>query len=393
MVTTQRKPKQLGQILLEQGLISEEQLERALEEHRNTPKSLGRVLIDLGYIKERDLVRALAEQVGLEFVDLTEYRSTPRRPRLLPEALVPPVPRPPDRRRRTASSWSRCRTRRTCTRSTTSARSPAGTSSRRRHAERHRAGDPQVLGHGRSGRGARVGGRRCPRHRGRPRRRSRPRVEDAPIVKFVNRDHDAGGRPTGPRTSTSSRPSSDVRVRFRVDGVLHEVMHSPKNIQAGLISRLKVMADINIAERRIPQDGRVALRVGGKRSWTSGSPRCRPSTARRSSSGSWTRANALLQLAELGFLPQAFERFEQSFRKPYGAILVTGPTGSGKSTTLYATLNILNNADRQHHHGRGPGRVPAARHQPDADEPEGGADVRLRAPIDPARRPRHHPDR
>jgi hypothetical protein len=72
MVTTQRKPKQLGQILLEQGLVTEEHLQRALEEHRNTPKSLGRVLIDLGYIHERDLVRALAEQVGLEFVDLPQ---------------------------------------------------------------------------------------------------------------------------------------------------------------------------------------------------------------------------------------------------------------------------------------------------------------------------------
>src|SRR6187397_2450526 len=87
MVTTQRKPKQLGQILLEQGLISEEHLQRALEDHRNTPKSLGRVLIDLGYIRERDLVRALAEQVGLEFVDLTEYRIDAAATALLPEAL------------------------------------------------------------------------------------------------------------------------------------------------------------------------------------------------------------------------------------------------------------------------------------------------------------------
>ncbi|MEX2405826.1 MAG: hypothetical protein WD834_00675, partial [Actinomycetota bacterium] len=71
MVTAKRKPKQLGQILLEQGLLEQDQLDRALDEHRNTPKSLGRVLIDLGYIRERDLVRALAEQVGLEFVDLT----------------------------------------------------------------------------------------------------------------------------------------------------------------------------------------------------------------------------------------------------------------------------------------------------------------------------------
>src|SRR3989304_4578250 len=93
MVTAQRKPKQLGQILLEQGLIDNEQLERALEEHRNTPKSLGRVLIDLGYIPERDLLARAAGrggragQVGLEFVDLTEYRIDAAAAALLPEAL------------------------------------------------------------------------------------------------------------------------------------------------------------------------------------------------------------------------------------------------------------------------------------------------------------------
>ena len=88
-------------------------------------------------------------------------------------------------------------------------------------------------------------------------------IEDAPIVKFVNllitqavadRASDIHIEPT----------EHDLRIRFRIDGVLHEVMHSPKSIQAGVISRLKVMADINIAERRIPQDGRMSLTVGGK---------------------------------------------------------------------------------------------------------------------------------
>src|ERR687896_221468 len=87
MVTAKRKPKQLGQILLEQSLLTQEQLDRALEEHRNTPKSLGRVLIDLGFIRERDLVRALAEQVGLEFVDLTEYRIDAAIATLIPETI------------------------------------------------------------------------------------------------------------------------------------------------------------------------------------------------------------------------------------------------------------------------------------------------------------------
>src|ERR1700675_1255376 len=88
MTTVKRKAKQLGQILIEQGLITSAQLEQALEEHRKTPKSLGRVLIDMGLIKESDLVRALAEQVGLEFVDLSEYQVEPWAPALLPEATA-----------------------------------------------------------------------------------------------------------------------------------------------------------------------------------------------------------------------------------------------------------------------------------------------------------------
>src|SRR5688500_17863022 len=83
-----RKPKQLGQILIEQGLITQEHLEKALEEHRSSPKSLGRVLIDMGLIREPDLVRALSEQVGLEFVDLTEYQVEAMAVALLPEQLA-----------------------------------------------------------------------------------------------------------------------------------------------------------------------------------------------------------------------------------------------------------------------------------------------------------------
>src|SRR5436309_5636101 len=88
MTTVKRKSKQLGQILIELGYITSEQLEQALEEHRQTPKSLGRVLIDLGMIKEGDLVRALAEQVGLEFVDLADYPIDPTATTLLPDALA-----------------------------------------------------------------------------------------------------------------------------------------------------------------------------------------------------------------------------------------------------------------------------------------------------------------
>jgi type IV pilus assembly protein PilB len=169
-------------------------------------------------------------------------------------------------------------------------------------------------------------------------------VEDAPIVKFVNllinqavndRASDIHVEPT----------ESDLRIRFRIDGVLHEVMRSPRSIQGGVISRLKVMADINIAERRIPQDGRIGMKVGG-----------RPIDLRVATLPTvygekvvmriLDKGQALMCLEDLGFLPETLGRFQTSYRKPYGAILVTGPTGSGKSTTLYAALNTINTPDR-----------------------------------------------
>jgi type IV pilus assembly protein PilB len=165
-------------------------------------------------------------------------------------------------------------------------------------------------------------------------------TEDAPIVKLANllirqaiqdRASDIHIEPT----------EREVRVRYRIDGVLHEVMRSPKRVQAGLISRLKIMADLNIAERRIPQDGRVSAVIGGRQ------VDLRVATlptvyGEKVVMRILDKGTALLDLADLGFLPDTMARYETVFHKPYGTILVTGPTGSGKSTTLYATLNQLN---------------------------------------------------
>jgi type IV pilus assembly protein PilB len=169
-------------------------------------------------------------------------------------------------------------------------------------------------------------------------------VEDAPIVKFVNLliTQAVADRASDIHVEPAER---DLRIRFRIDGVLHEVMRSPKAIQAGVISRLKVMSDINIAERRIPQDGRMSLTVGGKpidlRVATLPTVHGEKVVMRI-----LDKNQALLSLEDQGFLPDTLERYERSFRKPYGTVLVTGPTGSGKSTTLYATLNVLNEVQR-----------------------------------------------
>jgi len=169
-------------------------------------------------------------------------------------------------------------------------------------------------------------------------------VDDAPIVKFVNLliTQAVQDRASDIHIEPAER---DLRVRFRIDGVLHEVMRSPKSITSGVTSRLKIMADINIAERRVPQDGRLSVTVGGKKI------DLRVATlptvwGEKVVMRILDNSTAMLTLADLGFSNAAYERYARSFTKPYGMILVTGPTGSGKSTTLYATLNIVSTPDK-----------------------------------------------
>jgi len=160
--------------------------------------------------------------------------------------------------------------------------------------------------------------------------------EDAPIVRYVNslieqavqnRASDLHIEPT----------EHDMRVRYRIDGVLHEVDTVPRAVQSALISRLKIMSSIDITERRVPQNGRVTVQV-----------RQRAVDLRTATLPTvWGEKVVLrildtggidLELKHLGFTDDNYERYSSSFSKPHGMLLVTGPTGSGKSTTLYATL-------------------------------------------------------
>jgi type IV pilus assembly protein PilB len=169
-------------------------------------------------------------------------------------------------------------------------------------------------------------------------------TEDAPIVKLVNLLITQAVQDRA--SDIHIEPGEhDLRVRYRIDGVLHEVMRPPRNIQSGIVSRLKIMADINIAERRVPQDGRISATIGTR------NIDLRVATlptvfGEKVVMRILDKSTALLRLDDLGFLPANRDRFEQSYRKPYGTILVTGPTGSGKSTTLYATLNIVNDESK-----------------------------------------------
>ncbi|HUY20930.1 MAG TPA: ATPase, T2SS/T4P/T4SS family [Acidimicrobiales bacterium] len=169
-------------------------------------------------------------------------------------------------------------------------------------------------------------------------------VDDAPIVRYVNllilqalneRASDIHVEPTG----------ENLRIRYRIDGVLHDISTAPRAISAAVTTRLKVMADMNIAEHRLPQDGRISLTVGN-----------RPIDLRMATLPTiygekvvmrvLDKSNVVLGFEDLGFDSDLLEIYRKLFTKPYGTIFVTGPTGSGKTTTLYATLAALNDADK-----------------------------------------------
>ncbi len=333
--------EQLGVVLVKSGIISIDQLSEALGRAEQRGGNLARVLVEDKLITEEQFVGTLAEQLGLEFVDLADYPVDPAAAQMVTETLARRYLALPigwwegrlivamadpsnvfaidDIRTLTGAEVRQVV-------ATAEAVTAAITKYHRRDSEaEHISAEASATS-------AEADDQRLSN--------IKEVHEDAPIVRLVDllisqavsdRASDIHLEPTG----------KDLRVRYRIDGVLHEIMRSPRNIQNGIISRLKVMADINIAERRIPQDGRISMNIQG-----------RPVDLRVATLPTVhgeklvmrviDKQTARLRLSELGFLPANMQRYEAAYAKPYGTILVTGPTGSGKSTTLYATINILN---------------------------------------------------
>jgi type IV pilus assembly protein PilB len=162
-------------------------------------------------------------------------------------------------------------------------------------------------------------------------------ADDAPIVRFVNLliSQAIQDKASDIHIEPGER---EMHVRYRIDGVLHEMQSAPKSIQNGVISRLKIMSEIDIAERRKPQDGRMSVSHSGRKI------DLRVATlptvwGEKVVMRILDNSSSTLAITNLALLPRNFEAFRQSYNKPYGMILVTGPTGSGKSTTLYTTLS------------------------------------------------------
>jgi len=327
--------KQLGTILLEDGVVTEEQLMDAIDEQQRNGQSLGRALVELGLITEGQLVRALASQVGMEFVELGNYQVDQAAVALVPAAVC---------RRHTVL--------------------PIGFEEGALKIAMSNPGNVVAVDDFRTLTGRKVVpvvaahddvlaaiDRYC---------RSDAELEtlqgsleegaeqeigeigeviedDAPIVRFVNLliTQAIQDRASDIHLEPSEK---DLRIRYRIDGVLHEMQRAAKAIQNGVISRLKIMADIDIAERRKPQDGRLSVNHQGRKI------DLRVATlptvwGEKIVMRILDNMTATLELEALGIREKNAGIFEASYSKPYGMILVTGPTGSGKSTTLYATLN------------------------------------------------------
>jgi len=171
-------------------------------------------------------------------------------------------------------------------------------------------------------------------------------TEEAPIISLVNLIVLRSVREKASDIHIEPFSKEGLRVRFRIDGVLQDIMSLPRHFHAALVSRIKIMSDLDIAERRLPQDGRIQVQVSGRKI------NIRVSTIPTVNGESAVLrildpASILLDLNTLGFTGDIIPKYTSLIRQSNGIILVTGPTGSGKSTTLYTTLNMLNSPEKK----------------------------------------------
>jgi type IV pilus assembly protein PilB len=344
-VRSQRASKsRLGDILKEAGLANDEQIERALARQNETHQRLGQLLIEDGVVTDLQLAKALAAKFGVDFLDLTETRLDSSAAACIDEKLARRYGAVPIRYVDDATLLVAMVDPQNllalqdleiitgfAVQAAIASEEDVYAAIGKVYRDRGDVGTSESDEFGEDDAELDIAD-------------IRDATDEAPIVKLVNSviaqavDDAASDIHFEPQ-------AKELMVRFRIDGVLHEVMSIPRRMQAGILSRVKIMAELDIAERRVPQDGRIGLVVGGK-----------PIDMRVATLPTvygekivlrlLDKSNVMLDLEDLGFSEKALKRFQKSFMKPYGAVLVTGPTGSGKSTTLYAALNILNSPEK-----------------------------------------------
>jgi type IV pilus assembly protein PilB len=169
-------------------------------------------------------------------------------------------------------------------------------------------------------------------------------AEDAPVVKLVNLIL-VDAIKKGASDIHIEPYEKEYRVRYRIDGVLHEVMRPPLKLRNAIASRVKIMAELDISERRLPQDGRIKLRIGKGKEMDYRVSVCPTLFGEKIVMRLLDKSNLQLDMTKLGLAPSQIEIWQEGIKKPFGMCLVTGPTGSGKTTTLYSSMAMLNSPD------------------------------------------------
>jgi len=351
--TKSRVSRRLGDLLVAEGLINQEQLQRALLAQKGTAEKLGSLLVRLNLVDEDKLVGFLSKQYGIPSVTLSQLDIDPDVLKLVPAQMARKYEIVPVERKGNVLTLAMADPTNvfalddvTFLTNLQVQPSVAPQGAIRKAIERNydiqmsaigeviselegEVGDVEVLD---EDEGAKVDIFEL-----------KESADEAPIVKLVNMV----------LVDAIRRGASDIhlepyekvfRIRFRVDGVLHEIMTPPKRLEPALISRVKIMANLDIAERRLPQDGRIKLR------YNTHEIDFRVSTlptiyGEKTVMRLLDKESLQLDLTKLGFDPGALEHFQKAIRSPYGMVLITGPTGSGKTTTLYSAVHTVNSPD------------------------------------------------
>ena len=329
--------ERLGEVLVKTGVVSAMQLEDALDVQRREGGKLGAVVVRLGMATEERLAEALARQKGLEHIDLSLIKIDRSAAALVPERLarrrgIIPIGFEDGALLLAMSDPLDIASIDDVTLRTGHPVLPlVATASQIDHAiDRFLTGEVFL------------DAEELPSP---PSEAEIAAAEDVPIVRLVNQILRDAVR-DGASDIHIEPMERGVRVRYRVDGVLHETMQLPSHVRAAVTSRVKIMSEMDIAERRLPQDGRIGLTTEGHRVdmrvASVPTPYGESLVIRLLNAEKRVRS-----LEDLGVLPEDLERIRGFLKRPYGAVLLSGPTGSGKTTTLYAALQILDTPERK----------------------------------------------
>lgn len=342
-----RQRIRLGDLLVEHKLISEGQLQAALEEQKKSGRKLGRVLIENGYIKEDVLLNLLSSQLNLPYVDLSVYQFQPQISQLIPETLA--------RRYRVlaleeqqenllvgmadpTNIFAYDEVVRVVKRPVTLAVVKESEMLHVIDKVYHREDEIKSLA-------LELGEEISENVFDISALNQSAGKSDAPVVKLIEKVFEDAVKANA--SDIHIEPDEGVlRIRRRIDGVLHEQVMDEKRIASAVVSRLKLMAGLDISERRLPQDGRFNLKLKSR------AIDVRLSTMPISHGEAVVmrlldHSGAILRLDKVGMSADLEKRMRRAILRPHGLLLATGPTGSGKTTTLYAALNELNSPERK----------------------------------------------